>query len=261
MAKRWWTRRRFDAVELALAVGLTALIGWAASHRRPALAPAAAELIERYGPHRNSRNLEELIVRDFFQDRRGGFFLDVGASHYQFESNTYFLETALGWSGIAVEPQAIYAADYGRYRPRTAFRPFFAADVSDADAKLYYLESNPRVSSGEKAFTERYGSGAQVIQARTITLDDLLDREGVKKIDFLSMDIELAEPKALAGFDVGRFAPELVCIEGHPEVRQAIIDYFAAHGYAIVGKYLHADFVNLYFSPGPAFGPSAGHAR
>jgi hypothetical protein len=76
-----------------------------------------------------------------------------------------------------------------------------------------------------------------------------LTQEGITKIDFLSMDIELAEPKALAGFEISRFRPELVCIEAHEEVRQALLDYFARNGYVAVGKYLRADTQNLYFTP------------
>ena len=63
------------------------------------------------------------------------------------------------------------------------------------------------------------------------------------------MDIELWEPKALAGFSIQRFRPALACVEAHPEVRQQIIDYFVAHGYTLVGKYLRADTHNLYFMP------------
>ena len=73
------------------------------------------------------------------------------------------------------------------------------------------------------------------------------------------MDIELAEPKALAGFDVVRFGPSLVCIEGHAEVRQQIIDYFTNHGYAIVAKYLRADPHNLYFAPLTAPGATSSN--
>ena len=80
-------------------------------------------------------------------------------------------------------------------------------------------------------------------------MNDLLDSEHVTTLDFLSMDIELGEPKALAGFDVDRFRPAFVCIEAHPEVRQQILDYFATHHYAVVGKYLRADESNLYFAP------------
>ena len=38
---------------------------------------------------------EELIIRDFFQDRRGGFFLDVGAAWPLRNNNTYYLEKHL----------------------------------------------------------------------------------------------------------------------------------------------------------------------
>ena len=71
----------------------------------------------------------------------------------------------------------------------------------------------------------------------------------VTAVDFLTIDIELWEPKALAGFDVERFKPALVCIEAHPQVRQQILDYFALHSYTVVGRYLRADAQNLYFMP------------
>ena len=45
----------------------------------------------RYGPQRFSRGAEEWIIRDFFQDRRDGVFLDVGANHYRDQNNTYYL--------------------------------------------------------------------------------------------------------------------------------------------------------------------------
>lgn len=219
------------------------------------LVPELDPLRERYGPDKNSQHGEEWIVRDFFQDRRGGFFLDVGANHYRKFSNTYYLEVELGWEGIAVEPLVEFGSDYARHRPRTRFRPFFVSDVSDQQARLYSLESAPLVSSGVERFTAQAGRELQVrddLQTRevaTITLDDLLAAEGIERVDFVSMDIELWEPKALAGFDIERFAPALVCIEAHEEVRQQILDYFTAHRYAVVGRYVRADIWNLYFTP------------
>jgi FkbM family methyltransferase len=212
--------------------------------------PRAARYLERaYGPARYSQFAEEWIIRDFFQDRRGGFFVDVGANHYRDSSTTFYLEEKLGWSGIAIEPLEQFEADYKAHRPATRFRPFFVSDVSDERAKMYVLDAHTVVSSSEKAFTERTGKNPREIDVPTITLDDLLGREKVEKVDFLSMDIELSEPKALAGFDIGRFRPDLVCVEAHDEVRQQILDYFARHGYVIVGKYLPADEHNLYFKP------------
>jgi hypothetical protein len=91
-------------------------------------------------------------------------------------------------------------------------------------------------------------------------LNDLLEREHVTTIDFMSMDIELAEPKALAGFDIERYRPRLVCIEAHPEVRQQLIDYFAARQYRVVARYLRADRYNLWFAPADAAVPSGPSA-
>jgi FkbM family methyltransferase len=234
-------------VEVFLVVAFASIAAWLFTSER--LTPELAALQTRYGPSRSSLGPEEWIIRDFFGDRRGGVFLDVGASHYRNHSNTYYLETALGWSGIAVEPLQTFASDYAQHRPRTKFRPFFVSDVSQEQAKLYFLSENAGVTSANKAFTDRYGKGAQEISATTITLNDLLTAEGVEAVDFMSMDIELSEPKALAGFDIKKYRPELVGIEAHPEVRQQILDYFARNGYVLLGRYLRADYNNLWFTP------------
>lgn len=241
---------RFTLFEVSLIVMLVALAVWSLVPRKDwILPPELAALEARYGPDRNSQFGEEWIVRDFFNDRQAGFFVDVGASHHQLFSTTYFLEKHLNWSGLAIEPQRQFEADYKIHRPRTRFLPFFASDVSNEQAKLYALDADPFVASSDKGFTEQYGRGAKEVTAPTITLDDVLTKEDVHAIDFLSMDIELSEPKALAGFDIDRFRPALVCIEVHPEVRQQILDYFARHGYVVVGKYLRADENNAYFAP------------
>jgi FkbM family methyltransferase len=155
----------------------------------------------------------------------------------------------LGWSGLAIEPQTQFAADYARYRPRTRFFPFFVSDISNHTAKLYVLNRSSMVASSDKAFVERFGTPDEVREVPTITMNDLLDSEGIKRIDFLSIDIELHEPAALKGFDIERFRPSLVCIEALLPVRQQILNYFAKHGYVIVGRYVWMDLENLYFAP------------
>jgi FkbM family methyltransferase len=244
--------RRFDVTEVILIASLVAVVAWKVGDTIPrALAvPGEADAFTtKYGRDRNSEHEEEWVIRDFFGDRRDGFFVDVGANHYKRFSNTYYLDTVLGWSGIAIEPQRGFEGGYTANRPRTKFRPFFVSDQSNEQARMYVLGKNPLVTSADKAFTERYGKDATEVTAPTITLNDLLESEHVSSIDFMTMDIELWEPKALAGFDVERFKPQLVCVEAHPEVRQQILDYFARHHYVVVGKYLRLDTQNLYFTP------------
>ena len=213
----------------------------------------AKDLQARYGPATNSEGVEEWILKDFFGGKRNGVFVDVGASDYRRFSNTYYLETERGWSGVAIDALESFEADYRLHRPNTRFRSFYVSDRSNERAKLFLLDGNSLVTSSDRSFTERYGDTKKIseVETATITLDDLLSREGIRAIDFMSMDIELAEPKALAGFDIERFRPVLVCVEAHADVRQQILSYFASHRYVVLGKYLKADTRNLWFSPLP----------
>ena len=188
------------------------------------------------------------IIRDFFQDRRAGTFLDVGANSYKIDSTTYTLDVMLGWSGVAVEPQPEFAADYKRFRPRTTFVQAFASDKTGT-ATLYVPRGGSALASGDPNYVPSAPLGKATMQVPMLTLDAILENAGIHRIDFVSMDIENAEPVALKGFTIERYAPELVCIESHIAVRQAILNYFAEHGYVLVGKYWQADLLNMYFTP------------
>jgi FkbM family methyltransferase len=257
--KRLPRSMRFDLTELLLICAVCGLTVW--SYERAGRSYIVDELYRiesaplraQFGPNRYSQVLEEWIIRDHFHDRREGIFIDVGAGDYRKFSNTYYLETHLGWSGVAVDPQRSFEDGYRNNRPKTTFLPFFVSDVSDQEATLY-ISQRRQMSSGNREWAQSgayvpLGQGPVGVKVPTIRLTDLCDRMGLRKIDFLSIDVESFEPKVLAGFDIERFQPDLVCIEAQLPVRQQILDYFARHGYTVVGKYLRADSLNLYFAP------------
>jgi FkbM family methyltransferase len=197
---------------------------------------------------------EELIIRDFFQDRRDGFYLDVGCARPVKGSNTYYLEKHLGWTGIGVDALEEYAAAWKKERPNSRFLRHLVSDRSDVTEKFFRsygrgLSSTDQKWASGKAFGVDFPT--EELLLTTITLDDLLDREGVTKVDLLSMDIEGHEPKALAGFDIERFRPELVVVEGQPKSsnKRKIARYFKQHGYQRIEKYRPFDKVNDYYQP------------
>lgn len=206
----------------------------------------------KYGSSSYSQYGEEWLIRDFFRDQRGGFFVDVGSYDYKRYSNTYYLEQVLGWSGVAIDAQQEFGPDYIKYRPRTRFFAAFVSDRSGAVESLFVPERTRTVASSNREFAGRYDGKGTEREVPTITLNDLLGRAGVSRIDFLTMDIELAEPKALAGFDIVRYRPRLVCVEAHPDIRQQLLDYFAERNYRLLGRYLRADPHNLWFAPADA---------
>jgi FkbM family methyltransferase len=249
-----------EAGLVSLLVAVAVVAGgslWVRHMLEPYLLRAPSEmepLIRRYGPSQASEHGEEWILRDYFNDKRNGVFVDVGANDYRRFSNTFYLETSLGWSGLAIEPQKKFAADYAKYRPHSAFVPLFVSDHSNGEVVLNVPQNNDLVASADKTFVENSG-GEEVVPLRTTTttLDDVLARQKITQFDFLSIDVELHEPEVLGGFTLERFRPRLVCVEAQPEVRQKILDYFVRRGYVPVGKYLRADDANLWFVPlGPA---------
>ena len=251
-------RRQFDLVELTVIAVFVALCSWFLARKiEPPVriwweytsTREVARLKAAYGPDHFSENQEEWAIRDFFQDQRNGFFVDVGANHYRDQSNTFYLDDRLGWSGIAIDPQRSFEADYQKHRPRTRFFPLFVSDVSNETAKLYLVDRTSLAASNNRDYTQGFGKIVQTVVVPTITLTDLLTQLQVAKIDLLSVDVELSEPQLLAGFDIERFRPRLVCIEAVPEVRQQILNYFAKHDYVMVGAYLRVDVQNLYFIP------------
>jgi len=193
---------------------------------------------------------EELIIRHFFDDRRGGVFVDVGSWHWRDGSTTYYLEKHLGWSGLAIDAQEPLRKGYVENRPGTKFFSYAVSDKSGEKVK-FFLAGQLSSTHGDhlKLFEKAKDYKPQEIEVETITMNDLLEREGVKKIDFLSMDIEEGEPPALAGFDIAKYRPDLICIEAGKPVREAITTYFAAHDYERIEEYMKLDIVNWYYRP------------
>ena len=208
-----------------------------------------ATLHARYGDALYSQDDEETLIRAFFEDRRNGVFLDVGAGDPVRNSTTYYLEKHLGWRGIAVDALAEYAADYARLRPATRFFSYFVGDKSGGKRDFY---ASPERDFSSGTGDDPRGGTYQRRQVPSITLDDLLGHEGLSHVDFLSLDIEGGEPAALAGFSIGRYQPGLACVEIHSaEHGRAIGEYFVMRGYREVAAYRSMDPINRYFAPAP----------
>jgi FkbM family methyltransferase len=248
-------RIRFDIIEVA---GILLLAVMATSslqrHSRPAGGPhmiegdLLADLQTRFGSERYSQGPEEWLIRDFFNDRRNGVFLDVGAFHPVTFSNSYRLERDLGWTGVAIDALKQFAKPYAEMRPKSRFFTAFVGDSDAGEATLHVDPEATLVASGDAAFTAEFTSKAIPIQVRRRTLDSILREAGVTKVDFVSLDIDLGEPAALKGFSLADHQPELLCIEAHAKSRQAILDIMTRAGYVVVGRYLRVDVANLYFS-------------
>ncbi len=198
-----------------------------------------------------SENNEETIVREYFNDRKDGIFVDIGAGHPIEKSTTCYLEKHLRWSGLCIDALPQYAPLFKKFRPESRFCQHIVTDYSGTVENFYWVKGLEGLSStdSERKFRKKKLK-SRPVQVPTITLDELLEREGVSTIDFLSIDIEVSTVKSLSGFTIERFRPALVCIEvGGPRggYREPIRKYFETNGYKHIRKYLELDSVNWWF--------------
>lgn len=196
---------------------------------------------------------EELIIRDFFQDRKGGFFVDVGCAWPIKANNTYYLEKHLGWTGIGIDALNDYAAKWKEKRPNSKFFNFLVTENSEGSGSFYKSErmglssTNQKVANGSQ-FPMGSKAKTEEIQVPKVCLNDLFDREGIKKIDLLALDIEGHELKVLEGLDLERFSPELIVAETGFDFKGKLTKYLKKHGYQKIQRYESFDEINTYYS-------------
>lgn len=139
-----------------------------------------------------------------------GIFVEVGAYDPVFQSQTLHLELT-GWRGLLVEPVPEFAENLRRARK--------------ADVVQCACVAPEAAASGRVALLERRGNSTIVFDPRKVrpedlvmevpaaTLDSILGQAGLSSIDFLSVDVEGAEPDVLKGVTLSRFQPKLVVVD------------------------------------------------
>ncbi|MEM9819878.1 MAG: FkbM family methyltransferase [Bacteroidota bacterium] len=194
-----------------------------------------------------SERVEELLIRSFFQDQKHGIFVDIGCAWPITHSNTFYLERHLGWSGLAVDANPVRLKVWKKHRPKSRLLTYIISDQSSPNTSFY--KAGPLGSiQKERSFGKKIVRGKE-IALPAITLNQLLEKHAIESIDFLSIDVEQSELKALRGFDLQRFQPSLVCIEVDRETKDQILTYFEQHQYKWIKEYVHWDQVNWYFTP------------
>ena len=180
-------------------------------------------------------NLDDLIEQ--YIDFKNGFFVEAGANNGYTQSNTYSLEALKGWRGLLVEPVPRLWQICKRNRPGSVC--INAALVSDEyvspTVELEYanLMTSVSAASGNKAFDANHikrgremeqGSicAMQRVSSPAKTLTQIFDENKVKRIDFMSLDVEGYEVEALKGLDLACYAPERILVEVRDS--QAVLD-------------------------------------
>jgi FkbM family methyltransferase len=155
----------------------------------------------------------DLQVRSYLPEH--GVFVEVGANDGVTQSNSWFYEQHLGWSGLLIEPVP-YLSKLAAKARRAPVANVALGAVDGGILELY--ESDLTTTP----LSNRAESNGHAIQVPVRSLSSLLDEHALARIDFFSLDVEGFELEVLAGLDMDRHAPRAILVEtAAPEAVQA----------------------------------------
>lgn len=170
----------------------------------------------RNGERSWSQEGEDRVLLRYFDYRRDGFYVDVGAHHPYRYSNTALLNR-MGWSGINIDAMPGSMALFARHRPRDINLEIGVSEEPGI-AKFYVFN--------EKALNTFDGELAQSRVNPDFRIDSIVDvplrplREVFDEhlahgqvIDLLTVDAEGHDLSVLRSNDWTRFRPRVVLAE------------------------------------------------
>jgi FkbM family methyltransferase len=182
-------------------------------------------MFESVGNFRYSR--PGLIGMEKHLDFRNGFFIETGGHDGFTQSNTYYLEKKLGWSGVLVEgiPDLYRECRRNRSRSRVFNCALVAPDFPGSVVEMHYaslmsvVQGSLKTDAAQSAHVQAGVTNQQLEASYTVrvparTLESVLDEAAVpSQIDFFSLDVEGYELPVLRGLNLDRYAPRLILVE------------------------------------------------
>jgi FkbM family methyltransferase len=155
---------------------------------------------------------EDRYLIHYFDQQLAGFYVDVGAFHPFFASNTYLLYRR-GWHGINLEPAPAGVAALRRHRPRDINLPIA---VASAEGSAVFRLAGEYAGIADDQYLWGAGGG-DLITVATRTLGHVLDEHlpSGQPIDVLDVDCEGRDLDVLRSNDWLRYRPRLILAEAH----------------------------------------------
>ena len=161
---------------------------------------------------------QDLWVLEKSNYKRGGFFVEFGATNGILLSNTYLLEKHFGWQGLCAEPNPDYFADLQKNRNCLVSNACIGAEtgqdvdfvLADEFGTIAQYADTDQHSARRAAFRNE----GRTIRLRTTNLADFLTaHKAPRQIDYLSIDTEGSEFDILSTFPFEDWTIRLISVE------------------------------------------------
>lgn len=162
----------------------------------------------------HAQNFEDVILHRALKHVAPGFFIDIGAHHYEHDSVS-LLFSKLGWTGIHVEPLAQLAQALRENRPADKVLEA-AVGTKPGMMTLYEVDEGFGITTGSKELAEQHSSSGFKIKETQVaqrTLADILDNEAPAEVHWLKIDVEGMEHDVIKSWAGSPKRPWIVLLE------------------------------------------------
>lgn len=197
---------------------------------------------------------EDIVLRALFHDEKNGFYVDVGANFPETDSVTKYFYDA-GWRGVNIEPISKLHKMLLKDRPKDIN---LSQGISGKRGKATLREyintpGHSTLSENQKQIHEK--GRYRDYEIELVTLGDVIQKNKIKKIHFLKIDVEGYEYDVLEGMN-WQIRPEVICIEAN-QIGRDWRPILQEHNY----KLFICDGLNNYYVSDESWGRTDGYAE
>lgn len=169
-------------------------------------------------------------------DLSEGFYIESGANDGISQSYTYELEKK-GWEGILIEPSLASFNECVKNRSKDNY--FLNCALVNSE-ELTEISGDFNGSLISSINAERYKGYNNNVDNRNIltkvkcfTLNSILNRLDIEKIDLLSLDVEGYELEVLQGLNLKKYKPNYIIIEVYEKQKKDIFKLMEENNYQL----------------------------
>lgn len=176
-----------------------------------------------YPEHHFSQGGEDIILLQILKGynlfKTNGFFVDVGAYHPHYSSNTHKLYE-LGWRGINIEPRPGSKILFDKLRPRDLNLEIGVSSKSQM-LDYYMISEDSRINSFSKEYLAEIGRSELLknnVPVKTLPLKEIFELYPIPEegIDYLNIDAEGFDLDIILSNDFNFLRPKIISVEVSP---------------------------------------------
>ena len=156
----------------------------------------------------------DVLINDIFKKQESGFYLDIGCQHPVKHNNTYKLHKK-GWKGVNIDLDQDNIDLFNLSRPND-LNICRAVSSSSKEVELFFYHKKSPINTVEKKVSNFQNAKVKEIKKITTnTLNNIIESSEFnnKKFDLMSVDVEGHELDVFIGFDLKKYAPNVIVVE------------------------------------------------